>query len=611
MKNKTKAIYVFAFAFLFSLCAFLALPKTANASQTFEQMISLANSGDTVTITQDYQADSQINIAKNLVIDLGGNTLRVRYGFVVSGSANVTIKNGTITVFEPGYSAIEVNYATLTAQNVNFGFEMNTNSIGIRANNAKLVLENCTYYASTNTSIYSANSELKINGGNYYAKYNAIQSVGGNVEIKNATIKNCYNAVETQYRDNCAVLLGYYVAIQQQVNIDGGEIESIYCGENVTVNFFGVARKIFNEGYLYLNGGLVGNASAPFYNKSDTALVNEGYAEINGAMLSADDQSGRLAKTIINKGYDAYLVINDGMFFGGTTVLETETSSEISIAGGLFYGKISLVRDYTCTNNTINSVSDMFKPGYFGQMNGAFPDMSGTSIDVSNLNVVQHVHTGSTPTCKTRATCSVCHNAYGEYDKTNHETPIKTYEYCPTEGKHYVRYICCDSYIAENHVEGSYQIVRMPTADRSGQKISTCTVCGRTWYQDIPPLTEEEQIAMAMAENVVAFMFLLAVVWVLGMIVAIAFIVSDIKKKKEKRAKIQNYINDFNYRKKNNIPNKIDLEQTQEPVANDENQPQAESDEGVANSEQAEQNEGDENVVADEQAESNPSDENN
>ncbi len=549
MKRKTKLFYVFALAFLLSVCALVSLPKTASASQSFDEMIHSANNGDTITLTQSYVSNGRIDIQKDLTIDLAFNEINAYQGIVVSNGAKVTIKNGNL---RSGQTVVSVNNATATIQNVIFQLDSWSNGQGISAqNNAKLTLNSCYYSAGGNLQIYSKSSELTINSGTYYATTNVINAVGGKISLNNTTIRNMYSARETVYGSRSAVCFGDASSSQGEIEINGGEIASLYCGEGVSAEVNATVRKIFNDGNLYLNGGLVGNVSEPLYNECDTALVNQGYAEINGGVLSADDQNNKQGKTIINKGPNAQLVIKGGTIFGATTVIEASKSSKVQISGGKIHrGEITLVEDYTGSYYYLHSVSDMFAHGFFAKSNGAFVYMSGETFYVdASFEVVEHTHTGTTATCRARSVCSECNNAFGDYNYSNHEIPTKTYAYSPTEGTHYVKYICCDYTISENHTEGSYQIVRAPTAEMSGQKMSTCSVCGRTWYQEIPRLSQEDQMAMAMAENIVAFMILLGVVWIFGMFIAIAFIVSDVKKKKEKRAKVEKFINDFKNKK--------------------------------------------------------------
>ncbi len=100
-------------------------------------------------------------------------------------------------------------------------------------------------------------------------------------------------------------------------------------------------------------------------------------------------------------------------------------------------------------------------------------------------------HTGGTATCKTRATCTDCHQEYGTLDCTNHTGSLSTDWRGKDDNKHWQVWSCCGAQVsgtdeAHNGTKWTVGEVTTPaTCMTAGVRTYTCEVCGKVKTEEI------------------------------------------------------------------------------------------------------------------------------
>ena len=133
---------------------------------------------------------------------------------------------------------------------------------------------------------------------------------------------------------------------------------------------------------------------------------------------------------------------------------------------------------------------------------------NGIRVTLNGLSPVTvaaryHDHTGGTATCTEKAVCTICGNAYGEVDKTNHAggTEVKDAKEatCGAEGYTGDTYCKgCNEVVEKGttikatgeHTYGDWKVVKEPTKTTKGEKQRTCSVCGHVDSKEIPVLSD-------------------------------------------------------------------------------------------------------------------------
>ena len=133
---------------------------------------------------------------------------------------------------------------------------------------------------------------------------------------------------------------------------------------------------------------------------------------------------------------------------------------------------------------------------------------NGIRVTLNGLSPVTvaaryHDHTGGTATCTEKAVCTICGNAYGEVDKTNHAGGIEVKNAkeatCGAEG--YTGDTHCKGCgeIVEKgtaikatgeHTYGNWKVVKKATQTEKGEKQRTCSACGHVDSEEIPMITD-------------------------------------------------------------------------------------------------------------------------
>lgn len=101
-------------------------------------------------------------------------------------------------------------------------------------------------------------------------------------------------------------------------------------------------------------------------------------------------------------------------------------------------------------------------------------------------------HSGGTATCKTRATCTDCHQEYGTLNLTNHTGSLSTDWRGKDDNKHWQVWSCCgaqDKNEVEAHKGTKWtdgEVTTPPTCMTAGVRTYTCEVCGKVKTEEIP-----------------------------------------------------------------------------------------------------------------------------
>ena len=133
---------------------------------------------------------------------------------------------------------------------------------------------------------------------------------------------------------------------------------------------------------------------------------------------------------------------------------------------------------------------------------------NGIRVTLNGLSPVTvaakyHDHTGGTATCTEKAVCTICGNAYGEVDKTNHAggTEVKDAKEatCGAEGYTGDTYCKdCNEVVEKGtaikatgeHTYGDWKVVKEPTKTAKGEKQRACDLCDHVDSEEIPVLSD-------------------------------------------------------------------------------------------------------------------------
>ncbi len=470
-------------------------------------------------------------------------------GIFVEQSGNATIKNVQFTSVRDEDMYLCGN---VTVEGVHFASATISDGATVELNNC--VLQNDGYLQQLTINA----SNVVINGGSYHNNSTAVMVESGTVQINNAqitsgngTVENAPQAlhIETATGSNTA-----------QVTINEGSfVQSVAVNENATLETFGTIRKIcHNYGNVYVKGGTVGNGTDLADCNTAVAIRNYGYLEISGGTISACDLDVFENKTIHNSGANALLVVSGGIIAGTTHCLVATTTSQVKISGGVFAGKLEVVIQSGIVET--NHISDMFAPGYFAKRNGVFENLNVSNI-MGGFDVVEHIHQTDGATCTTPAKCMICNNYVGSISLFNHASTSKTYNKTGSTVTHEAVYDCCGITTTEAHEAADGGILVQPTYNQAGSKTRTCLVCGETWTVSIPALgggsgnsggsgdISDDEMVVLLAELVVLAVF--GLIWIAGIVVAVAFIVRDHNRKQQRKTKVDQFMRDYNNRKKN------------------------------------------------------------
>ena len=143
--------------------------------------VDAASSGATITMVGDSTEDSQIQISKDLTIDLAGHTVTMPGVFILNG--NVTIENGTVIGSNNGYSPIQTYEVSMGCMKTQINLTLNDLNVtglrhAVRIDGGDAVINGGEYRViNTGLTHYTldvgddrsdAISNVTVNGGSFY-----------------------------------------------------------------------------------------------------------------------------------------------------------------------------------------------------------------------------------------------------------------------------------------------------------------------------------------------------------------------------------------------------------------------------------------------------------
>lgn len=336
----------------------LVTPRYSLNNNTYvllSEAVANANPGDTITLLQDAQDISVVEINKKVILNLNGFTLTRDKEIAVTEGGNLEVKGGKLQA--PNSVAITVYMGNLQVENAtiigeNSAISQSTNSTthilsgeirgnvygiksstqentiilgdstsAIKLENPNIVGEQYGIFADAETKIYYYSGKIQ---GKQDPGYYAIQTpTYREGYITGVTLENEYYVCKlisnSQYqvyarRDSS---VEYYTTIAEAINYASAQkldttisfmrdiTEDIIIPEkaNITLEMgeYVLNGKVVNEGTLTVaNGKITNNENTVIYN-SNTLYVNGGIIESN-AIYSPAIYNERNAKTTINGG---------------------------------------------------------------------------------------------------------------------------------------------------------------------------------------------------------------------------------------------------------------------------------------------------------------------
>lgn len=270
--------------------------------------IAVAGDNATITLVDNVTLSSKLNLSQNLTFDLAGFTLSG--AVVLSGSADVTFKNGSMTaeyanVTSNEYAVVNVlNSAAMTLDGVTLaGADIVNKSVSIHGivyqSTGALNVVNSTVAGGNQIHNDSASSGSSDGGKAIYA-YGAS---GGTINIVDSTVQGGYGKTDAVY--------------------SGSYKSGLYVGGGIALQLGGTAA-------VTISGSNIIGGDSDWYNAEDAVNVSNTF---KGTLLVKD------ASTI--KGGDALNLSNENRGIGGIgiyTHLSTEctqiTVNDSEVIGG-------------------------------------------------------------------------------------------------------------------------------------------------------------------------------------------------------------------------------------------------------------------------------------
>ena len=268
--------------------------------------IANAEEGDTITLGADITLYSQLEIDKNITIDLNQNTLSGAASTMLAVKAETTIKNGTIA---PSDGGIYAN-SKLLLENVNITGKATDHSLLYVNRGAEVTIDkDSTVSATATTAAPYPAVFVGTDGGdaawsqtlNIYGTITAEKSpcIQGNGTDRSTTVINIFDGAKVKTNK-----LAMFLPQPCEVNMTGGLVQG-YCGIGI------------KSGTLNLSGGTVNGVA------NDT-VIGDQHSQTNGISY---DGSAILVDSYI--GYAGQVQIN----ISGDAVVKSDYSTGIREIG--------------------------------------------------------------------------------------------------------------------------------------------------------------------------------------------------------------------------------------------------------------------------------------
>ena len=154
--------------------------------------IAAADDGDTVTLLEDEEIDTSLELKDGITLDLGGNTLTSTddYTVVCATGASAEVKNGNLT--GGTNSTVYNNGTALTLNGVNITYS--GSRCAIQNNTGSLTLVDCTVNGGSGGGIWDFGTKSSVTltsstvTGGYFAVYHNGSTAGFTLTAENSTI---------------------------------------------------------------------------------------------------------------------------------------------------------------------------------------------------------------------------------------------------------------------------------------------------------------------------------------------------------------------------------------------------------------------------------------
>ena len=361
------------------------IPATVAAEEqtTLAERIAAADSGDTITLTQDEVVPARINVSgKNFTLDLGGHTLSPGDEKTILDveHCEITIKNGTITGAPKSstYGAIHAGDASVTLENLEVygnacSFCINTNGTNYTQTQRTVSVKSCTFKNNSRATLDLVAVDAKVENCHFEAndspgsgsaiRYVASTYGGRKLEVSGCTfIKGIGNEVITvqHYNDSQATF------------------------EDCTVKDNHVKYQVINQS-TPLSGGAGGNDKAKTVFRDCVISDNTSNYTVYGAYASQEwdgctieNNTAKSMAGIAMHDAKGTLTLKDTVIRNNTS---TDTMGYNTSVGGLYLNKGSLV-----FNSGAIYGNKVDKEGVFAQDICVSPDAGTiTAIDADQM----------------------------------------------------------------------------------------------------------------------------------------------------------------------------------------------------------------------------------
>lgn len=214
---------------------------------TLQAAVDAAKGGDTITLLKNVQLTSQVDITKEIKLDMNGKTISY-VGSSMLGKGVIHVKdggdltvygNGSIEAGENCYAAITVygngddTPEKLTIENGSFkGLYYPISGNGTK-HNTEITINGGTFSSTDGLCIYHPqDGTLTINGGSFEGQESAIEIRSGNLTINDGTFKATNTLASSTPNGNGTTSNGVAIAVAQHttkkpinVTIKGGKFE--------------------------------------------------------------------------------------------------------------------------------------------------------------------------------------------------------------------------------------------------------------------------------------------------------------------------------------------------------------------------------------------------
>ncbi len=420
---------------------------------TLQEAIDAASENDKIVLLKDVNiviaADASsgygivVGANKKLTLDLAGYKL-----------SYVTYKNTTTAgIYNSGDLTIMDSSASGSGIITNESVSPDTQDIPGYASNTIVNCGKLTINGGTVENVTVGGGAAYAIDTSYYTQNTSITVNGGRIKAKSTAIR----------------IVGYSETATNTLTVTGGDISS-EAGYAVQVMLMGSGNPVDNayKANVDISGGtFAGGSGYAFYSYSFGPNMKNIVSEISGGT------------------FDGHVA-----FSGGKNKENAET---VKVTGGDFKDGF-----YSFAADDVAKETITVKGGTFGALSEAYLGAGNELVEINGVLTVLPCNHVGVATCQALAVCTVCGDTFGELDYSNH-TGTSTLMH--DESKHYLHWNCCNTESdskPHNYMSSVCSVCGVSCTHKGGtatcQAPANCEACGVAYGEKNPAVHAERAV---------------------------------------------------------------------------------------------------------------------